>query len=244
MVDETPELIDRSIEKGPNWVIGAAFGLLAGLLVFGVMALVYLGGALLLGWGASAIIPAFQGVPTLPLVMILTGVVLLIGDMIYMLFRPNKLRQNLFALYELIPVQKTNEFLTPEQYHHSMRAMLRGMILSMFIIIVAFESAYAAAVSWGLQTMYPDLTLFAGTNNPSPVAHFIFWLGVPFELFLLDAPSLFGFNLSDLSPNREVIGLLIGVFVFKTILVATSIRLFLEAIRFKALDPDEGLERR
>ncbi|MEO0451106.1 MAG: hypothetical protein AAFZ74_12405, partial [Pseudomonadota bacterium] len=71
-------------------------------------------------------------------------------------------------------------------------------------------------------------------TEAGPFAHFVFWLAIPIDLFLLDAPSEFGFGLSNLNPNRDVLGLLIAVFVFKTVLVASSLRLFIEAIRFKA----------
>ncbi|MEM9178052.1 MAG: hypothetical protein AAGA89_00005, partial [Pseudomonadota bacterium] len=234
--EEPTSFVERTVEKSTHWLVGATIGLVSGLLIFGGMATAYLGGALLLGWAAASFVPAFQGYPTLAVVMVLTGFVLLAIDFIYMIFRPKKMRETFLKLYHQLPVNKDDEYLSLEQQEHFVRAIVRSMLLGFFIVTVVFESAYAASVSYGLQSMYPDLKLFAEQTEVGPFAHFVFWLAIPIDLFLLDAPSEFGFGLSELSPNRDVLGLLIAVFVFKTVLVASSLRLFIEAIRFKAAE--------
>ncbi|MEM6899207.1 MAG: hypothetical protein AAF583_05485 [Pseudomonadota bacterium] len=233
MNEEPASIVERTIEKSSHWLVGAAIGLVSALLIFGGIATVYLGGALLLGWAAASFVPALQGYPTLAVAMVLTGFVLLAIDVIYLVFRPQKMRETFLNLYNQLPVNKDDEYLTLEQQEHFVRAFVRSMLLGFFIVIVVFESAYAASVSYGLQSMYPDLKPFTETTEAGPFAHFVFWLAVPINLFLLEAPSEFGFSISDLSPNRDVLGLLIAVFLFKTVLVASSLRLFIEAVRFK-----------
>ncbi|MEO0452437.1 MAG: hypothetical protein AAFZ74_19145, partial [Pseudomonadota bacterium] len=122
MNEEPTSIVEQTVEKSTHWLVGVAIGLVSGLLIFGGMATVYLGGALLLGWAAASFVPALQGYPTLAVVMVLTGVVLLAIDVIYMVFRPQKMRESFLSLYHQLPVNKDDEYLTLEQQEHFVRA--------------------------------------------------------------------------------------------------------------------------
>ncbi len=229
--------IDAAVVRGTGALVTGLLGFVIGFLVFAFLSAVYLSGALLLGWGVSRVVPSLAGFPVLPTVMILTGTVLLILDMVYLLFRPGKIRMSVLSLYESAPADwNTKEVranLTPRQAEAMMIASVRGMILGLMAVTLVFECLYAASISWGLQQINPEMALFAGKDAPGAWSHFIFWLGVPFDLFLLDAPSLFGFALSDLEPDRSAIAFLFGIFLFKTVLVTSVIRLVFELVRFR-----------
>ncbi len=232
------DTVDAMIGRSAGSLVMGLLGFGLGFGMFALMATAYVGGALLIGWGISSVVPALAGFPVFPTVMMLTGAVLLILDVIYVVFRPKKLRDTMLALYAQAPkdwnTTEVHENLSPRQAEAMMVASVRGMIFGFMAVMLVFESFYAAAVSWGFQESQSGLSLFEDMENPNLLAHFVFWLGVPFDLFLLDAPSLFGFPLSDLEPDRTTTVFLFGIFLFKTVLVANVVRLIFELVTFKS----------
>lgn len=217
-----------------------AYGFVFGFGLLAVAGALYVGAAGLVGWLVQRFVPGLSEFPVLPSVMVLVGSVLLVVDVWYTVIRSGRLERMIRDVHhqsvKWVTPNEENAEIDPIVFRHAGRGFASGYLAGFLGGMLVFHSLYAAAVSWGLSQMMPDMALFASGNGQGFLAHFVFWLAVPFDLFLLEAPSTFGFNPSPLQPNPGLFGFLLAVFAFKTLLVASVVRLVLAALRY---DPDE-----
>ncbi len=219
-----------------------AFGFAYGFVLLAIAGLLYVGAAALAGWLAQRFVPGLSNLPVLPSVMVLVGSLLLLVDIYYMVIRAGRLNRLIRDVHHqslgwVTPHQPGNT-VDPVVIREVGRGFASGYLAGFLGGMLVFHSLYAAAVSWGISQMMPDIPLFASGNDEGFPAHFLFWLAVPLDLFLLDAPTLFGFSPSPLEPNPGLVVFLIAMFAFKTLLVASVVRLVLTALRY---EPDEDV---
>lgn len=143
--------------------------------------------------------------------------------------RPQQIRQILAFIANLYPPGEDASAV--EKAHHTgrfttaVRVGLCGIYTSSLLIIIGF----AATASLGYSELYSPSDLFAvASDDPKSLSiahHFLFWLNIPFDLFLLDAPSTFGIRLTDLQPNATAYGFLTLILIFKLVLVSAVVNL-------------------
>jgi len=214
-----------------------AIGFPLGLALLAVTGALYVGVAFIVAFLAQRYIPYFEGWPVVPSIVALVGVALLVVDTYYLVIRSGKVQKMMVDVHaevnKWIDPKYLGEDVDLEIVHMIGMGFVRGYLTGFLSGIVLFHSFYAACASWGISELVPGVVVFASVQDAGFWQHLVYWISIPFDLFLLDAPSLFGFNLTDLEPNRSVIAFLVGVFLFKTILVATVFKLIYAAMTFK-----------
>lgn len=214
-----------------------AIGFPLGLALLAVSGALYVGLAFIVAFLAQRYIPYFEGWPVVPSIVALVGVALLVIDTYYLVIRSGKIQKMMADVHgevnKWIDPKYLGEDVDLDIVHMIGMGFVRGYLTGFLSGIVLFHSFYAACASWGISELVPGVVVFYSVQDAGFWQHLVYWLSIPFDLFLLDAPSLFGFNLTDLEPNRSIMAFLVGVFLFKTILVATVFKLIYAAMTFK-----------
>jgi hypothetical protein len=119
----------------------------------------------------------------------------------------------------------------------AVKVALTGVYSASLVIMIGF----AAAVTVGYGDLYSPADLFvvkAGDDSArSIVQNFLFWLNVPFEFLLLEAPSTYGVRITELQANGSAYGFLTLILLFRVLLVSAVINLVYLVIMTK-FDPD------
>lgn len=205
----------------------------------------------LLGFGIAALVRLF--VPDVAHVSLIASVGLTVGPFFLVLAllraifkqpRKAQVARMLSFIAKLYPPSEDASALERRRYHASLPVALRfaltGLYLSSLIIIIGF----AATVTLAYCELYGPSDLFNVKNgDPSAlsiVQHFLFWLNVPTDMLLFEAPSTYGIRLSDLQTNGMAYGFLTFVLFFRVVLVSAVVNLVYLVVTTR-LDPDSDV---
>ena len=220
-------------------------GIVVGFGFLAISATLYIAVAMGIGWGVSHLFGELAPGERWGWILLLVGIALLVIDLFYIVFRPGSFRKMARGLYADAPGLLIKDLEAEDARAVGAKTRIRlgkiwvrSYLIGLTLAMVMFECLYAAMASSGAQSLFTN-PLFNETTEAGVVVHYLFWLAQPLDVFLLDAPSYFGFSPSALTPNQGYFPVLLGVFLFKTLLVATVVKLMVELIRF---DPvREGL---
>ncbi|MEM9029755.1 MAG: hypothetical protein AAGC70_15450 [Pseudomonadota bacterium] len=219
--------------------LGIAFG------YFCAAAIVFWG---VLGLGIAALLQlCFASLGEMPLFAaagITVAPVLLVLSLLRAIFKqPKKAHVTRVVNYiaKLYPPRPTATEIQRRRYLSALptavKVALSGVYLASLVIMIGF----AAAMTVGYGHVYAPTDLFnvtAGDDSArSIIQNFLFWLNVPFDLLLLDAPGTFGVRLTALQANGSAYGFLTVILLFRLLLVSAVINLVYLVVTTK-FDPD------
>jgi len=119
----------------------------------------------------------------------------------------------------------------------AVKVALIGIYLSSLVIMIGF----AAAMTVGYGHLFSPAALFAvkagDESARSIVQNFLFWLNVPFDFLLLEAPSTYSVRLTPLQANPSAYGFLTLILLFRLLLVSAVVNLVYLIVTTKP-DPD------